>query len=337
MNFFIPYNSHNDESTPLGRVICGKYCLNQEEVLRVHRYFLTFYENRGSMLKKVAYQKKIDKYAMMQDIFKNLKCTETKITYGSAKSKEALVQEKKTFGKEKSVANLKNSANEIRDQEIIRDKSYQRLKEREKISKTPKLKRKVPKLDSSYHSSKSISRPHSRIRMRQQNSIRDLSVGDSKAINADQISDLSILNKARDILGQFSLISNKSEKSGDLEEKKQKSMPIERSEKPEKYEKNEGNITSKLIYQKKTRLNSVSSKNIDEKLKKAADLVKQNKIIDDFNSEEIVVDVGMSNGKQKTLIIPPNSDQRQAVSKFVKENNLSPEMGRTLLNSILNS
>ncbi|OMJ94585.1 hypothetical protein SteCoe_2232 [Stentor coeruleus] len=54
MNFFLASMSHGDDTIGFGRVISGKYYLNQDEVLRIHKYFLPFYDNRMAGLKMSA-------------------------------------------------------------------------------------------------------------------------------------------------------------------------------------------------------------------------------------------------------------------------------------------
>ena len=314
MNYFIPTIAHDDESTSLGKFISEKYYLRQEEVLRIHRMFMPLYENRISMLKKVGQQKKIDKFSKMQDIFKNLKCNDTKITYGSFKSKEVPnkprnISEKKKRKKIPVVAS-KAALDFSRSQKVLsnRDPNPNHQKSSQLL------------LNSSFHSARSTSRSASRSRLAKQNSMKSInSDNESKILSADKISDPSILLKAKDILGQFSLLPKKRNKSPVVTEKDEPSEP---------------SSTSKLIYKNKCRLKSVNSKNIDDQLKRATELLRQNKLEDDFNNEEIVVDVNMPNGTQKTLVIPQNANKVLAVRKFVKENHLSPEMGQTLLNSI---
>lgn len=337
MNYYLPKMGHSEETIGLGRVINGKYFLRQEEVLKVHKLFMQFYDNRVKMLAKVGYQKKIDKLTKMQDVFKNLKCKDTKITYSAVKGNaKSLSKVKEKISEKKRTEKLP-----IRSPELILSRSGNFFEDRGNSSKTPKTLRSKLILDSSFHSNRSFSRSHSRSRLVHQTSMKSInSENESKIFSTDTISDPNILLKAQDILGQFSLLSNQKkavpEKIEENEkiEKNKKNERFGKNEKLGKTEKNEPSPVSKLVFQKKSNLKSVNSKNIDDQLKRATVLLKQTKLGDDFSNEEIIIDVNMPNGTMKTLVIPQNASRSLAVRKFVKDNKLSVEMSQTLLDSI---
>lgn len=295
MNYFLPSMNNGDDTILLGRVVNGKYYLNQKEVLKIHKIFLLFYENRMFMIKKINYQKKIENSTKANDIFKNLKSNETKIIYQCADSDKSIDT---SYYKEKN--RRVNKSFKGRTRSIGQSERFQTPNKARPRTKS--------KLDESFRSSRS------RSILAKRDSTRSISENEFKALATDKISDPSVLTMAKDILGQF--ISTKTEKKC-----------------PEKLltQKSENSLTSKLIFKKKTELNSLSTKKIDDKLKLASNLLKDRL---KPNLKELVLEVSMPNGSQKTLIIPQNACRKTAVSRFVKENHLSPKMERTLIDSI---
>ena len=137
-----------------------------------------------------------------------------------------------------------------------------------------------------------------------------------KSFGTEKILNPSILLKAQNILSQFTKTVEYGKKHHEKEIKTENK-----------------NNCSKLIFKKRTRLKSVNTRNFDEKSENPTDLTK-NKL---EHNEALVVDVNMPNGFHKTLIVPKNSSKKQIIAKFVKDNNLTSEMGSTIMNSIINS
>ncbi|OMJ77215.1 hypothetical protein SteCoe_23252 [Stentor coeruleus] len=357
MNFFLASMSHGDDSVGFGKIVSGKYYLNQEEVLRIHKMFLMFYDNRMVGLKKISAQNNIEKLIKMEDVMKAIKNKEPKILYTGGKSNEI-----SKLTKILSEKNLKPSTSNVKSPRVSSTKRVQKQISRIEHFKTPGPKRVHANLNTSFRSarSKSGSRPQSRL-ARLDSKRSSISEAEGQIITSDKISDPSILLKAQDLLGAFASkhkkekqpkgqqnevrVKNrpKAETRENMQKEKlndKKNEPGQDTEDKDK-EKNDGISSSKLIFKKKQRLKSLgSSKNFDLDLRKATELIKKNlnKSPEKLGYyDEVVVDVNMPDGSMKTLVIPQGSNQKAIVSKFVKENGLSAEMGRTLLENILNS
>lgn len=358
MNFFLVSMSHGDDSVGFGKIVSGKYYLNQEEVLRIHKMFLVFYDNRMASLKKISAQNTIEKLIKMEDVMKAIKNKEPKILYSGGKPNDASSKLTKIL----SEKNLKPSTANAKSPRVSSTKRVQKQVSRIEHFKTPGPKRVHANLNTSFRSarSKSGSRPQSRL-ARLDSKRSSISEAEGQIITSDKISDPSILLKAQDLLGAFASKHKKEKQSkGQQNEVRVKNRPkaetrenmqrekindrkTEVGQDPENKdkEKNDGVSSSKLIFKKKQRLKSLgSSKNFDLDLRKATELIKKNlnKSPEKLGYyDEVVVDVNMPDGSMRTLVIPQGSNQKAIVSKFVKENGLSSEMGRTLLESILNS
>ena len=62
MNFFLPSMSHNIEITAHGRLVNGKYMVNQAEVQKIHKIFKQFYENRTATQKEIQLKSERERY-----------------------------------------------------------------------------------------------------------------------------------------------------------------------------------------------------------------------------------------------------------------------------------
>lgn len=312
MNFFLPSMAHNQPSSQLGKVIFNRYHLNNEEVLKVHRVFLPFYENRVEFLKKNTFTQKLEKIVKMQELFKSSKPEKVVKTLPGK-----IINDRNVTRTE-----VKNSTNTI-------------IKKLERSTcKTPVSKK--ANLNTSFRSARSLSRSKSRGPLSGRSSVSE---NEWVGVNHDQISDPSIILKAQDILGAFSL-----KKSVEKEDKVEKPLKAEIPLKSEtnlqqkdsmldKSCKGLSSNSQKLIFNKKNHiLKTVNIKPIDDDLKKATELLMAR-----VGNEDTIIDVNLPDGIHKTLVIPKGSNHRQAVQKFANDYNLSLEMAKTLLNSINNS
>ncbi|OMJ93025.1 hypothetical protein SteCoe_4106 [Stentor coeruleus] len=296
MNLFLPSMSNGDEAIGLGKVVSERYFLNQNETLRIHKMYLSYYDNRIGSLKKTALQKKVEKFTRMEEVFKGLKCKETKITYGSGNTEtsmrlNSILSEKnlrtsvintksQIMPSENTEKNLRTSTISSKSQILPTEKKLNKQTTRLDICKTPIPILLENNLNTSFRSarSKSGSRPQSRAAM-QSSGRSSVSEFECQAISSDAILDPSVLLKAQDIFGAFSLLLKK-----DLGEGKDKNVGVEANNKDDKKiddkstgicgkmdgSKEKGEIKdqvergksgqrsmSKLVYQQKKRLKSV--------------------------------------------------------------------------------
>ena len=318
MNFFLPSMAHNQSSGQLGKVIFNRYHLNQEEVLKIHRVFLPFYENRVESLKKNTFTQKLEKFLKMQELFKLNKPEKVNIV----KNFPGKPINERKFTRSEVKHNIKT---------IIK-------KPEKSTCITPASKK--ANLNTSFRSARSLSRSKSRGPLSGRSSVSE---NEWVGVNHDQISDPSIILKAQDILGAFSLKKSvekeaKVENNGENPFKSGKNEPnVQKKDSLlEKNRKGPGGLASnsqKLIFSKKNHiLKTVNIKPIDDDLKKATELLKAR-----VGNEDTIIDVNLPDGFHKTLVIPKGSNHRQVVQKFANDYNLSLEMAKTLLNSINNS
>lgn len=315
MNFFLPSMAHNQAESKLGKVIFNRYHLNHDEVLKVHKVFLPFYENRAENIKKSTFTQKLEKFVKMQELFRAHKS-------------------EKTLG----VKNL--TTKNINERNFVKNEVRKNSQAKIVAKKVERSSCVTPgpgnnNLNTSFRSARSRSR--SRGPQSGRSSVLD---NEWVGVNHDQISDPSILLKAQDVLGAFSV-----KKNGDHEVKPEKKsefgMELKKNE--EKIKKSNENCgkgsnmvktnSQKLIFNKKNHcLNTVNMKSIDEDLKKARELLNSR-----AGNDDTVIDLNLPNGLHKTLVIPKGSNKNQAVKNFANDYNLSLEMAKSLLNSISNS
>ena len=375
MNLFLQSMTHSEPGTGLGRLIGNRYYMNQEEVLNVHKHFLLFFTNRNSAARKVLDASKPDllnksenpeKKNLKPEIFEK----NTKIETPAKLNKPETVEKiPKAIKSEKFSNKDKNEGSSIQEPVVVRIKEHQsykvgnknlaqgkaesfgkdlkinRVQSVKSVSKnekdncmTPKSRRQVDNLNTSFRSARSKSRS----RLGQDSARSSMSESDWAGINNDKISDPSILLKAQDLLGAFSSKAKKVgneekiQKKAENEEKTQKKAENEEKivKKMEKVENLEQSTSSKLLFKKNIGFKSQNTKGIDDELKKANELLKGNSRSPAKRSDDIVVEVSMPDGTQKTLIIPLKSNHQVIVQKFVNENSLTNEMGKILLNSI---
>jgi hypothetical protein len=179
------------------------------------------------------------------------------------------------------------------------------------------------KMNTSFRSARSRSRSKSRVK-------------DSPAevewvgVNHDQIADPSIIARAQDILGIFNVKKKEETSEPPKPEPTPDHIPENQNEKSKISEVPKSKSQGLLFNRREIPSKGVNL--IDEGLKKVHQLLKERS-----QNDDLIVDVNMPDGTMKTLQIPKGSNQRLVVQKFIKENKLSQEMGKTLLNSINNS
>lgn len=277
MNLFLPSMSNRDEVVGLGKVVSERYYLNQNETLRIHKMYLSYYDNRITSLKKTAQQKKVEKFTRMEEVFKGLKCKETKITYGSGNTETSM-----RLNNILSEKNLRTSAMNVKSPTIPSEKRITKQPTRLDLCKTPIPMTIENNLNTSFRSarSKSGSRPQSRAAI-QSSGRSSVSEFECQTISSDSILDPSVLIKAQDIFGAFSLLLKKDQNEGkdknvgndvkinDDEKSNNKGTGIGivgknngDNEKKEikslgEREKSGQRSMSKLVYQQKKRLKSV--------------------------------------------------------------------------------
>ena len=375
MNLFLQSMTHSEPGAGLGRLIGNRYYMNQEEVLTVHKHFLLFSSNRNSAARKLLDASKPEILNKAENIEKKTFKPEsfeknTKIEIPAKSNKpEAIEKNLKVTKNEKFSNKDKNEGSSIQEPVAVRIKDHQiykvgsknlaqgktenvgkdskmnRVQSVKSVSKndrencmTPRSRREVDNLNTSFRSARSKSRS----KFGQDSARSSMSESDWAGINNDKISDPSILLKAQDLLGAFSSKTKKlgneekTQKKVENEEKAQKKAENEAKivKKMEKVENLEQSTSSKLLFKKNIGFKSQNTKGIDDELKKANEMLKGNSRSPAKKSDDIVVEVSMPDGTQKTLIIPLKSNHQLLVQKFVNENNLTNEMGKILLNSI---
>lgn len=435
MNLFLQSMGHSEPATGLGRIIGNRYYMNQEEVLKVHKYFLLFFGNKNSAARKLLDASKPETLNKVEkpEIVVKLEKPDVGVRAGKSeivvklekpgyetmlnKPDDAIKAEKPEIiiklGKSDNAAKIDKpeNVNKVDNPERINkfEKKTEKFKEKtdKKVEKTDKkvekTDKKVEKIDkkeeklenhsiqeptkvrikehqtyktgnkhfpqgklenskdlkvSQVHSVKSIAksdrdscmtpksrrqidnlntsfrsaRSKSRSRMGQDSARSSMSESDWAGLNNDKISDPSILLKAQDLLGAFSSKIKKPEPQ--IKSKKSAEMEPKMMKKVEKVENLEASTSSKLLYKKNLGFKSANTKGIDDELKRANEMLKGNSRSPAKGGDDIVIEVSMPDGTQKTLIVPMKSNHQLLVQKFVNENSLTNEMGDILLNSI---
>jgi hypothetical protein len=353
MNFYLQSMAHNHPEGNFGRIIEGKLFMNPLEVAKVHKFFELFALNRNSELKKIEKEEK--KNPLHKEISKNDSKIQDSIKIKEIELKpenpgKNLPKPSKIEGKTLKIPSPERKNDEKPDQSpsiIVRlkDPNLKKLgnsgihgkviekprtdvkmmkvhsvksltKDREACI-TPKSRR-TENLNTSFRSARSKSRS----KVGQDSARSSMSESEWAGINSDKISDPSILLKAQDLLGAFSKPKQ--------EEKK--------SQKEEVFGKDSRKTTevvgSKLLFKKNNEFKGPLNKGIDQDLRKAQDMLKGSSRSPAKHPDDIIVEVSMPDGTQKTLIIPVDSNHKGVIQKFVRENGLTNEMGNILLESI---
>lgn len=317
MNFFLPSMSHNEPGVQFGRVILGRYHLNQEEVLKIHKVFMPFYTNRANSVKKLAQTTRFEKFIKMQETWKSQKVKES----GPPPVLKQSVTSRMKLSKAVLGSNEKSSKN------LSPAKCWARVSDKSN-SKTPALKNKS--MNTSFRSARSRSKSRGK-----ESNRSSISESEWVGITSNQISDPSIISKAQGILGIFSVKPPQPSPSIAPADILSPLSPPSPASPPAPAPPQSGPAvkarSQNLLFTRKPINPKPVPTEFDNHLKKIQEILRNRS-----SPEDLQIAVSLPDGSNKSLKIPKSANSRQIIQKFIKDNKFSAELERNLLNSINN-
>ena len=315
MNFFLPSMSHNEAGVQFGRVILGRYHLNQEEVLKIHKVFMPFYQNRANSVKKLTQTTRFEKFIKMQETWKSNKIKEP--------GPSPILKQSATTRMKIPKAVLGNSVKSSKN--LSPAKCWAKVGDKGN-SRTHGLKNKS--MNTSFRSARSRSKSRGK-----ESNHSSISESEWVGITSNQISDPSIISKAQGILGIFSIKPSQASPSipapavsSPLSPPSPVSPPAPAQSAPAMKARSQN-----LLFTRKPIGPKPVPTEFDNHLKKIQDILRSRS-----SPEDLQIAVSLPDGSNKSLKIPKSANSKQIIQKFIKDNKFSAELERNLLNSINN-